>query len=129
MPVRETDKRKQELQQREDRLAQLDKALRDEDWIERLANNDDFKKYLERVKEAQAISNEHRAKICMALSSTLKSRDQRAELNEQLIVVSATIEATDEVVGWPAAQEKRLADARKELPELKARIKELKGEN
>jgi hypothetical protein len=107
----------------------LDKALRDEDWIERLANNDDFKKYLERVKEAQAISNEHRAKICMALSSTLKSRDQRAGLNEQLIVVSATIEATDEVVGWPAAQEKRLADARKELPELKARIKELKGEN
>lgn len=105
------------------------KALRDQDWIERLTSNTDFKKYLERIEEAQAVSVEHQAKIVQALSSTLKSRDQRAELNEQLLVVSATIEATAEVTGWPVAQEKRLAIARKELPGIEAAIKNLKGGN
>ncbi len=111
------------------RRDQLVSALRDEDWIERLTNNADFKKYLARIEEAQAISVEHQAKITRALSSTLKSRDQRAELNEQLLVVSATIEATAEVTGWPAAQEERLRVARKELPDLEAAIKKLKGED
>ena len=129
MPVRETDKRQQELQQRVARHGQLVNALRDADWIERLTNNADFKKYLGRIQEAQAISVEHQAKIVQALSSPLKSTDQRAEMNEQLIVISATIEATAEVTGWPAAQEKRLADARKELPDLEASIEESKGGN
>lgn len=129
MPVRETDKRSQELQQRVVRRDQLVEALRDQDWIERLTHHADFKKYLERIEQAQAVSVEHREKIVQALSSTLKSRDQRAELNEQLLVVSATIDATAEVTGWPVAQEKRLEIARKELPELESRIKELKGEN
>lgn len=105
------------------------KALRDQDWIERLTSNADFKKYLERIEEAQAVSVEHQAKIVQALSGPLKSRDQRAELNEQLVVVSATIEATAEVTGWPEAQEKRLMAARKELPELEASVKTLKEGN
>ncbi len=129
MPVRETDRRKQELQQQETRHAQLVEALRDEDWIERLTNNADFKKYLERIEQAQAITVEHQAKIVQALSGSLKSRDQRSELNEQLIVVTATIDATAEVTGWPAAQEKRLETARRELPDLEKNIKDLKGGN
>ena len=109
------------------RRDQLVSALRDHDWIERLTNNKDFKKYLKRIEEAQQISVEHQGKIVKALSSTLKSRDQRAELNEQLIIVTATIEATAEVTGWPAAQEKRLEDARKELPDLESQIEKLQG--
>ena len=101
-------------------------ALRDHDWIERLTNSADFRKYLARIEQAQALSVEHQAKIVRALSSPLKSADQRAELNEQLLVVSATIEATAEVTGWPAAQEKRLSDARKELPDLEREIVKLK---
>lgn len=116
----------------------MDKALRDQDWIERLTNDADFKKYLERIAEAQKLSVTHRDKIVEALSSPLPRREERAgriveltraELNEQLLLVSATIDATAEVTGWPKAQERRLEDARKELPELKKRIKELKGEN
>ncbi len=102
-------------------------ALRDADWIERLTNNADFKKYLARVEEAQVLSVEHQAKVIQMLSSTLKSRDQRAELNEQLIVITATIDATADVTGWPKAQEKRLEVARKELPDLEQNIKNLKG--
>ncbi len=102
------------------------KALRDQDWIERLTANPDFKKYLARVEEAQALSREHQAKIVLALVEPLKSRDQRAELNEQLIAVSSTINATAEVTGWPVAQENRLAGARKELPDIESAIKKLK---
>lgn len=127
MPVRETDKRRQELQAQEARRDQLVEALRDADWIERLTNNADFKKYLARVEEAQVLSVEHQAKVIQMLSSTLKSRDQRAELNEQLIVITATIDATADVTGWPKAQEKRLEVARKELPDLEQNIKNLKG--
>lgn len=127
MPVRDQDKKSQELQRQVVRRDQLVSALRDEDWIERLTHNIDFKKYLERIAEAQALSVEHQARIVQALSGTIKSRDQRAELNEQLMVVSATIEATAEVTGWPTAQEKRLADARKELPDLERIIKKLRG--
>lgn len=111
------------------------KALRDEDWIERLTSNSDFKKYLERIAEAQKISEEHKTEIVEYLSGALPLRREREgrivvlareELNEQLIVLSATIDATAEVTGWPAAQEKRLENARKELPDAEAAIKKLK---
>lgn len=128
MPVRGTDVRRQALQAAEARRDLLDRALRDQDWIERLTNNDDFKKYLARVQEAQAITIDQRDKIVARLSGVLETRDERAELNEKLMVVSATIEATHEVTNWPKMQEARLEDARKELPDLEAKIKELKGE-
>lgn len=112
-------------------------ALRDHDWIERLTNNTDFKKYLERIGEAQKISQDHKAEIVEYLSSALPLRREkeggrvvvltREELNEQLLVLSATIEATAQVTGWPEAQEKRLEAARKELPDVEATIKKLKG--
>ena len=129
------DKRRQELQRLEDRRDQLDKALRDQDWIERLTNNDDFKAYLKRIGEAQKISQEHKAEIVDYLSSALPLRREREgrivvltreELNEQLIVLSATIQSTAEVTGWPEAQEKRLQTARKELPDIEREIKKLK---
>lgn len=138
MPVRETDKRKQELQRQVDRRDLLVKALRDQDWIERLTNSDDFKKYLVRIGEAQKLTGEQRAQIVEDLSGALPLRKEvggrvavltREELNEQLVVISTALTTMTECVGWPAAQEKRLADARKELPEVESRIKDLKGEN
>lgn len=121
-----------------DHRDQLVKALRDEDWIERLTNNDDFKRYLARIAEAQKLTAEQRAQIVEDLSSALPLRREangrvvvltREELNEQLLIVSTAHMTMGECVGWPVAQEKRLENARKELPDLERRIKELKGEN
>ncbi len=126
MPVLETAKRKQELQAQEGRRDQLVEALRDEDWIERLTHNADYKRYLARVEEAQKLNREHLADIVKYLSGPVKTRDERAEWTEKLLLVNAAIFATAEVTGWPAAQEKRLSDARKELPDLEKRIGELK---
>ena len=120
------------------RRDQLVKALRDQDWIERLTNNDDFKKYLGRIEEAQKLTAEQRAQIVEDLSGALPLRKEingrvvvltRDELNEQLVVVATAHTTMAECVGWPAAQEKRLEDARKELPDLEANIKKLKGED
>ena len=108
------------------RRDQLDNALRDQDWIERLTANDDFKKFTAKINEAQKITLEHRDKIVSALSSSVKSGDQRAELNEQLLITQATIDATDALIQWPKMQEANLEEARKELPELEAQIKKLK---
>ena len=125
MPVRVSDLRRQEESSLVARRDQLNNALRDHDWIERLTINDDFKRYLARVDEAQSLTIAERDKVVSQLSAPLQSHDQRNSLNEKLIVLTATIDATDAVTGWPKAQEKRLEDARKELPDLEAKIKEL----
>ena len=136
MPVRETDKRNQELRRLEARRDQLVKALRDQDWVERLSENADFKKYLERVGEAQKVNVDHRAEVVEALSQPLPKMVERGqrlvqitrdELNEQLLLISATIDATAMVTNWPKDQEARLDNARKELPIIEEQIKDLKG--
>ncbi len=129
MPIREADKRKLELKSLEEQRDYLVAALRDQDWIERLTNNDDFKKFLARVKEAQEKNAEHKSEIVFELEQPRKTRDERAVLNERLMITAATIEATDAIVGWPKEQERRLEEGRKRLPDLEKKIKELGEQN
>ena len=127
MPVTEAEKRKQALQEQVGRRDQLVEALRDEDWVERLSENDDFKKFVSRIKVTQEATTEHRENIIAMLTKPLKSPDVRAELNEGLMVASAVISATNDILNWPSDQAKRLKEARKELPGLEKNIKSLGG--
>ncbi len=127
MPVREADKRKAALDENTARRDQLVEALRDEDWVERLSSNADFKKFVERIKVTQESTKKHRDKVIAMLTKPLKSPDVRAEMNESLIVASAVISATDDILNWPADQAKRLKEARRELPTLEKNIKSLGG--
>ena len=127
MPVREYDKRNVALKENEDRRDQLVEALRDEDWVERLSQNDDFKKFVGRIKVTQEETVKHREEIIATLTKPLKSPDVRAELNEGLMVASAVISATNDILNWPSEQAKRLKEARKELPGLEKNIKNLGG--
>ena len=129
MPVREQDRRSQELQQQEARRAQLVEALRDQDWIERLAANEDFKKFFERIKATQSIALEHKEECQALLGKPITMPGRRAALNETLLVSAAMVQTTEDIIGWPAAQEQLLKDARKELPTLEANIKKLKRQN
>lgn len=127
MPVLETAKRQQALQVAEARRDQLVEALRDEDWVERLSQNDDFKKFVGRIKVTQEETVKHREDIVASLTKPLKSPDVRAEFNEGLMVASAVISATNDILNWPSEQTKRLKEARKELPGLEKNIKNLGG--
>ena len=127
MPVLETAKRQQALQAQEARRDQLVEALRDEDWVERLSGNTDFKKFCERIQVTQEETVKHQDDIIALLKKPLKSPDHRAELNEGLMVASAVISATNDILNWPSEQSKRLKEARKELPGLEKNIKNLGG--
>lgn len=104
-------------------------ALRDEDWIERLAANEDFKKFSGKIKATQEVALKHKKECEELLGKPIQGSGRRATLNETLLVSSAMVQTITDIIGWPAAQEQLLKDARKELPTLEANIKKLKRQN
>jgi hypothetical protein len=127
MPVTEAAKRKQQLQALEDRRDHLVKALRDEDWIDRLLD-DDFKRFIAKVGEAQVRNKESLKTTIEALSGRLNIAE-RAQANEELLITQAVISATDDIIHWPEVQSAKLKEARRELPGIEIEIKNLKGKN
>jgi hypothetical protein len=90
--------------------------------VERLAANADFKKFMGRVEGTKSGVVEHRAKVVALLSKPLKSNDHRSELNDTLIITTATVSVIDDILNWPKSQSDRLKEARIELTGLEKKL-------
>ena|SRR3990167_3777401 len=126
MAVRERDKRNQLLEQLQAKLELWDKHLRDQDWIERLLDNGDWKQLTELYIEEGKFECQELKELKHQLCTKPMVPDQVIALREAVMLMEQTQLNREAFVKFPQLEVLRLNEIRKEYPVIKAQIEELK---
>lgn len=127
MPVREKDRREQEIAQLKLQLELWDKHLRDRDWIERILVNSDWKRLCELFQEGVQLSKHPLEEAVRLLCNEPMPADKRIVLAEQVMLMNRDAQAVENIINFPARETKRLEEIGKEYPKLEARLRELQA--
>ena len=122
MPVREADKRKQQLQAQVDRRDQLVEALRETDWVEAFLEDPRYKKFKVILENTRDTINKDRDGVIAALSKPT-APEVRGQLNDGLLVSTTAKDTVEQILNWAEGLAEKLKEARKELPGLEKQIK------
>lgn len=121
-----TDKRNLELQQLAAQRDRLAEDLRSCDWVERLAANSDFQRFVQTLREAQAKNRESLESIKQNLVTLALPADKAQTLREQGLIASGIIDGVEETLTLPKKMVEHLAEARRTLEQTEKKLEELK---
>ena len=127
MAVTEVSKRRLAIQQCQDRLAIWDKHLNDQDWIERLTENLDFKKLCELYKADMAETNSELESMKTMLLTQPMKPDEAIKVRECVMLMERDRTNADNFISFPGRETSRLDEIRKEYPKVKEQLKELES--
>lgn len=125
MPVREKDRRDQRREEIQVQLSTWDKELLDQEWLERLAVNQDWRRLVALYRQASRDAETNLKLLKEELCSQPMLAPQADLLRQKIMLLERDMANRESFFGFPNREVERLKRIRSEYPMVQAELKQL----
>lgn len=113
--IRSSDERRLRLEELDGLIQQARQDLREQDWVERLLENDDLKRLQQVYKDRIKLKRQELIDIQQLMISSILRPDELSQLHQKALIYKQLVDDVDNFLRWPLDELQRLKELNSKL--------------